>query len=364
MKSHSSLPIKGEQGGGLLNLTLPTGWNQCTPEQLEQIIIAQQVAQGNPTAWKLECFLRLTGLTLLEPPDTSLPLEEQTITVRVERLAVSEKRSWWHRLVSFFRRRVVIPLFRYNVIPTSWRRIVNYQLSTINYKLYLWQIHYWIKESLVWLDSAPAIARFPYPTYKYKDREFHAPRTHLSDWTWGQYRLAQDYMEYYFKVAAKIQSTPNTPINPSTLDAAAQARALVLATFYNGRITYIDPDTHMAKTDWRYVSTQSQDNADAFLDFPEVRFQVVLLWWSSVMARLHRLYPKCFKTAEGDKKKKKRRPKTQDPLADYAKLTATLQHITNFDSDRLEHEPHEVILQRLTQMITENEEMEKIRKKK
>ena len=82
------------------------------------------------------------------------------------------------------------------------------------------------------------------------------------------------------------------------------------------------------------------------------------------MQRLHRVYPKCFKTDDGDKKKKKRRPKPQDPLADYAKLTATLQHITNFDSDRLEHEPHEVILQRLTQMITENEEMEKMRKKK
>ena len=179
--------------------------------------------------------------------------------------------------------------------------------------------------------------------------------------------MAQDYMEYYFKVVAKIQdditASRNNDITAGRQQ-LAQARALLLATFYNGRVTYVDPETHQPKTDWRYVSGQATANSEAFIDFPEVRFQVVLLWWSTVMQRLHRVYPKCFKSDDGDKKKKKRRPKPQDPLADYAKLTATLQHITNFDSDRLEHEPHEVILQRLTQMITENEEMEKIRKKK
>ena len=129
MKSHPSLPIEGEQGRGLLNLTLPTGWNQCTPAQLEQIIIAQQRAQGNNTAWKLECFLLLTGLTMLQGPDTSLPVEEQTITVSGE---LKEKKGWW----PLFCRSVVMSLLRYTVIPTSWRRIVNFQLSTFNFQLF------------------------------------------------------------------------------------------------------------------------------------------------------------------------------------------------------------------------------------
>ena len=342
MKSHPSLPIEGEQGGGLLNLTLPTGWNQCTPEQLEQIIIAQQVAQGNNTAWKLECFLRLTGLTMLEPPDTSLPLEEQTITVSVER---KEKKGWWSRL--------------------SWRPIVNFQLSTFNFQLSIWQIHYWIKEHLAWLDTPPTIIRFPYPVWTWKGEEFHGPKTYCADWSWGQYRIAQDYLEYYFKVIGRpdLKDLKDPKALKDFKEAAAKAAALFLATIYNPRITYTDPDTHQPRTDWRYTPEQTTANADAFTNFSDIQFQVILLWWSSVMARLHRIYPKCFKTSD-DNKKKKKRHRTQDPMEQYAKLTATLQQLTNFDSQRLDHEPHEVILQRLTQMITENEEMERIRNRK
>lgn len=347
MKSHPSLPIEGEQGGGLLNLTLPTGWNQCTPAQLEQIIIAQQRAQGNNTAWKVECFLLLTGLTMLEPPDTSLPVEEQTITVSGERLAVSGKRSRWHR---FFR--LLLPL------GGDVRR-------TERGCLFIWQIHYWIKEHLAWLDTPPTIIRFPYPVWTWKGEEFHGPKTYCADWSWGQYRIAQDYLEYYFKVIGRpdLKDIKEPKALKDFKEAATKAAALFLATIYNPRITYTDPDTHQPRTDWRYTPEQTTANADAFTNFSDIQFQVILLWWSSVMARLHRIYPKCFKTSD-DNKKKKKRHRTQDPMEQYAKLTATLQQLTNFDSQRLDHEPHEVILQRLTQMITENEEMERIRNRK
>ena len=269
-----------------LNLSLPNNWNHCTPEQLEQIIIAQQVAHGNNTAWKLECFMRLTGLTMLQGPDTSLPVEEQTITVSGERLAVSGKRSRWHR---FFR--LLLPL------GGDVRR-------TERGCLFIWQIHYWIKENLAWLDTPPTIIRFPYPVWTWKGEEFHGPKTYCADWSWGQYRIAQDYLEYYFKVIGRpyLKDLKEPKALKDFKEAAAKAAALFLATIYNPRITYTDPDTHQPRTDLRYTPEQTTANADAFTNFSDIQFQVILLWWSSVMARLHRIYPKCFTGADNGSK--------------------------------------------------------------
>ena len=349
MKNHSSPPLFGGGREGAIDLHLPTSWQSCTASDLEKIVASgglpiappkgglgglphspndSEAALLNPAS-KVTCFLALTGLELLGGPDTSLPLEEQTIEV-----AMPLDRRWW-----------------------QWwkpRRKI--------FTLALWQVHYWIKEQLSWLDNPPAIPRFPYPVWKYNGREFHGPKTYLSDWSWGQYRLAQDYLSYYFKVIGGLGDNRNNDITSLRNNAKkiAEATAMFLATIYNGRVVTLDPDTHQPKEDYAWVSDQSTANMEAFMDFPPLRMQVILLWWGTTMERLHRVYPKCFKSSDKHKKKPRR---TQDPMEEYAKLTAALEHYTHFDEATINREQHEVILQRLTQMITENEEVEKIRAK-
>lgn len=341
--NNSAVPTPSKGCNGNIDLHLPTSWASCTAEELEKIVVSGILRNNDITrdndkseaadllnpALKVSCFLMLTGLELIDGPDESLPVEEQTIEV-----AMTLGRRWW-----------------------QW-----WKPRRKKYTLALWQVYYWVKEQLSWLDTPPAIPRFPYPVWKYKGREFHGPKTYLSDWSWGQYRLAQDYLSYYFKVAGSYGDGHNNGMPLSRYDDINNAAAMFLATIYNAQVMVLDPDTHQPREDYAFVSGQSTANMEAFKDYPPLQTQVILLWWSTTMERLHRVYPKCFKTT--DTKKRKRPRRTQDPMEEYAKLTAALEHYTHFDEATINREQHEVILQRLTQMITENEEMEKIRKKK
>jgi hypothetical protein len=339
-----------------IDLHLPTSWNACTTKELEAIVVSQMLVPLDPPkekekkpakvnkddgvkemrniTWKVDCLLRLAGLEMVEGPTPEVAVEEQYIMVQ----RANVKRSWW-----------------------SWLPWVK---TTENepFALYIWQIHYWIDKYMSWLDKPPYIPTFPYPVWKCKGKEFHGPKTWLSDWKWAQYRMMQDYLQYYFEITniiSKKLPKANDEERKKLEQQLRTAKALVLATVYCRRVKVVDEETHVKKRDWVYLANQSSENNRYFQDYPDVQFQVVLLWWGSQMERLHNIYPKCFKTSE--KAKAKRR--VPDPLELYAQLTATLEKYTGFDEKTIDKESHEVVLRNLSRLIEENEEIEKMRSK-
>lgn len=339
-KTHTRQDMETEQR---INLHLPNGWSSCTTEELEAIIQAQMAVGPQEQAkeedgiknvpWKIECFLRLADLEKIDGPQPAVPVEEQYITVRRVRNRRTRWFSWWRHG------------------------------KDEPFVLYVWQIHYWITQNLQWLDALPSIPKFPYPVWKSRFHEFRGPKTFLADWKWAQYRIAQDYLQYYFKTVERVQKqmpqAKTTDEQRKLMKQLNTAKSLFLATIYCGRVKSVNEDTHIKEWDWTYLPNQSTTNSRYFQSFPDIQFQVVLLWWTSTMHRLHTLYPKCFKVDK--KKKKKQRP--QDPLELYAQMTATLEKYIGTNEQELDKRTCEVVLRHLNNMITENEEMEKIRQK-
>ena len=301
-----------------INLILPTSWNSCTTEQLEIICLAKQQVQMLPAdeqtiAWKINCFLALAGMEVEEKPVT--PDEEPSYV------------------------------------------LVHSPNIPAHFKLYVWQIHYWVKEYLNWLDNNPNIIRFPYPEWRAKDNAFRGPSIRLSGWTWQQYRLLKDYLTYFFKIDEACNQNPNS----DNLSKIQTAMAMVLATIYDAKVDYLDETTQLPTHGYHYHPDQSTNNRDYFLTFPPIKFAVILLWWGSVASQLKKEYPKCF--GEAKETKKFKHPAIQDPLTEYARTTATLEKYMGVNEQELQHESYTVVLQHLQDMIKQNEEIERMNAK-
>lgn len=284
-----------------VNLTIPTSWRNCTPAQLEAICLAKQQVRNFPPDQQTLAWKTNCFLAL-----TNLEVEEADL--------IDDEGNKY---------------FLVRVSPQP------------SFPLYLWQIHSFIKDYLQWLDAIPDIPRFPYPEWENGGVTFRGPSIQLSNWTWQQYRLFKDYLELFFKVSNK---------------------EMLLATLYDRQINYIDEITQLPKYDYRYHPDQSTSNKDFFKDFPPIRVSVILLWWASTAHKLQKDYPKCFASSDKPDKKKKP-PKQQDPIADYARTTATLEKYMGVNEQQLQQESFRVVLQHLNDMIKHNEEIERMNAK-
>ena len=330
-----------------INLTLPTSWHTCTASQLEKICLAQQQAltsntADQRTAWKLNCFLSLTGLEIEEDPHPDeqgerFVIVKHTIPITEERLRVGEHCSGMGRGEGLFRKEEGAP-------------------SSL-FRLYLWQIHSFIKENLAFLDTPPNIPRFPYPEWHHDGITFRGPSLYLSGWTWQQYRLLKDYLDYYFKIEERAANNPVSDGSPVG-EKLQEAMQMVLATLYDAETDYLDETTHMPAHGYHYRPEQSTANAPHFHTFPPIRFAVILLWWASVAMKLQKDYPKCFSSGKPNKKSK--HPKPQDPTFDYARTTATLEKYMGVNEQELQQESYTVVLQHLQDMIKQNEDIERM----
>ena len=324
-----------------INLTLPTSWGTCTIEQLEQICMAQQVAMQLPAdqqgmAWKVECFLRLAGLEVMEEQQKD---EQGESFVVVRRTTPKGKEN-----------------------ATAGKN--GGETGQGEFRLYLWQIQYWVSENLAFLDTPPNVVRFPYPEWVHKGVKFKGPSLYCADWTWGQYRQVQDYWTYYFKMAEKLRDNGITSSRYNANDNAQyqEATAMLLATLYTREVEFVDDTTHMVRKDYRFVPNQSTANKSFFLTVPDIRMAVVMMWWSTMVRRLVSKYPKCF-PSPNKKEKKVKKPKMQDPLEEYARTTATLEKYMGVNEQELQQETFTVVLQHLNDIIVHNEEMERLNRK-
>lgn len=306
-----------------INLTVPTGWNQCSAEQLEAVakIILRRTAMQDryhpydPLQMKTEAFFALAGLTVLD-----------------KRTEETEDDMF---LCSYVKNKKEDP-----------------------FPLAVWQVHSFIDQHLGWLDEFTGLQLFPYHDLGHYWRfDRHWPFAHrhrlgfdgelLDGMTWQQYRFAQEWLSYYVDVNGQLATAGqsrgqvlgsegrNEPVPMTTLTEALRARTEFL------RAVYRLPDGHSPR---------------ALKQMSPARFQVILIWWQSMMREMQQKYRRCFTKGKGSQSQ------TQLPIDLYTRSTATLQDKYHLTEEQINLQPCRVILQHLEDMAQEAEELERIQR--
>lgn len=351
-----------------IDLRLPRSWNECTTAQLELIarVMLEQIQRANryhPLDMrnvKIACFFLLAQVDIVNGPDESLPIEDQFYLCR---MATDRPRRC---------------------------RLLHKSDDEKLFPLYLWQINYWLTAkaktddrnspeniaagagTLDWMDrdKGSTLTRFPYPTlrirnpqhWRRKRTEFAGPAPDMDGFSWQQFRFATDLMGQYTQLSnnlikMKKMGKFTAEQIAQQADSVDQARAMFLATIFNQRIAYIDPNTSLRTVDFHYDTRQFKDNAAYFRDFPDYRWQPILFWWTGMMQTLSRRFPHVFKVQKLDPLQ---RPST--PLEIYTATIATMQKYASLTEDQVNNQSYSLVLEHLERLSKENEEMEKIRK--
>lgn len=356
-----------------INLTLPKNWNACTTKQLELIadVMREQVERQNryrPFSMqnvKIAIFFALSGIEIVEGPNPRVPVEEQYYTCRFT------KKS---------KRELTLPFVGGK--------------GGASFSLYLWQINYWLspkaktndKESaeyvsqgagvLDWLDNENEqfLTRFPYGTIKRRRKfsfliplsykSFSGPQKDLDGFCWSQYRLASEAMQNYVQLSNNLVKMQKIgKFSQEQLDKQAKsvdmARAMFLATIFNAKVKHVETSTGMIRKDYFYESNQITDNSEYFRRFPDTQWQVILFWWTGVMHSMAKRYPHVFKVQKANKVDAK-----SSALDIYTATIATMQKYVGINEKDCNNQSYSLVLEQLERMSKENEELEKIRKKK
>lgn len=321
-----------------IDLTLPRSWNQCTAEQLELIAATilrhtQQQDRYHPFDWlsvKTELFFLLTGLEVTgevsDPVDDDPEYQHRAFLVRRARRG---------RLLSF-------------------RGHGGGGASS--FPIYIWQVQSFIEQHLAWIDDPKAapLLLFPYKQLLWEPRlqlrppflkkHWIAPGELLQDFSWREYRHLQDYMEMYVRLQNQIAKLQQGPVNRDTL--AALARQMLDARRHFLAILF--------KVEGKFLILNSQ-----FSKFNDIRWQVILFWWSGMMHYLQRQFPHCFKQT---KTKSAKRPPL--PIELYRNIIATIQKESNgLTEAEVNGQTFYVVLEHLERLAKQNEDMEKMKKR-
>lgn len=311
-----------------IDLRMPKGWSDMTVTELETVasVLVEAAAQRpalNPKQVKVKLFLALTGLEVLESANPAKPVEEQYLVVC--------RRGHVERLV-----------------------------------MYLWQMHYWMEEQMGWIDKPSNLLMFPYKEYKkwtWKGRhKYEGPSALMQNFQWRQYRIAGEYMGYFITESNRLVKMRESNVSASEikkqLHAVARAKGLFLATLFNRKVKFVDAETKLIRKEFVYVSSQSIRNWRDFEHFSDVKFQVVLFWWTGTMNWLQKKYPKVFKSTNPKKNT------VANPLELYTRQTATMEKYLGINEEELNRELYTNVLQHLQDMMDESDRMKELNNKK
>ena len=311
-----------------IDLRMPKGWSDMTVTELETVasVLVEAAAQRpslNSKQVKVKLFLALTGLEVLESANPAKPVEEQYLVVC--------RRGHVERLV-----------------------------------MYLWQMHYWMEEQMGWLDKPSNLLMFPYKEYKkwtWKGRhKYEGPSALMQNFQWRQYRIAGEYMGYFITESNRLVKMRESNVSASEikkqLHAVARAKGLFLATLFNRKVKFVDAETKLIRKEFVYVSSQSIRNWRDFEHFSDVKFQVVLFWWTGTMNWLQKKYPKVFKSTNPKKNT------VANPLELYTRQTATMEKYLGVNEEELNRELYTNVLQHLQDMMDESDRMKELNNKK
>lgn len=288
-----------------IDLHLPTGWNRCTTEELEAIAAAiiqeqQRVDRYHPFDWS-----RVKLNVALSINDIS--------TYQHNDISKGDESTW---------------LVRRPQDKEPWPITVGQLVA--------------LTERLAWIDDEKAskvIFQFPYNSLNIEhgtlNIKVQGPPPLLDGYTWNEYRLLTDWMQAYMRHS-----------NAKNADGAAQAQREFLAILFK-------------PAGEKMFNVQSS----MFNNFPPVKWQVILFWWSSLMSMLAKKFPKVFKQQPVGKGK--RRQQQQDtPWDFYNRVTATIQkYIGGLSEQDVNNATYGTILQQLEMMADEAAEMEKLKKR-
>lgn len=312
-----------------IDLRMPKGWGDMTVEELEMVasVLVESAAMRpalTPKQVKVRLFLALTGLEVIETANPAKPVEEQYLVVC--------RKGHVERLI-----------------------------------LYLWQMHYWMNENMRWLDQPSTLILFPYKEYikwTWKGRhKYEGPSSLMQNFQWRQYRIVGEYMSYFINESnrlVKMQESEGVSEKDirRQLHAVSRAKALLLATLFNRKVKFVDADTKLIRREYVYVSNQSIRNWRDFEDFDDVKFQVILFWWTGTMNWLQKKYPKVFKSSNPKKNV------IANPLELYTRQTATMEKYLGINEEELNRELYTNVLQHLQDMMDESDRMKALESKK
>lgn len=305
-----------------IDLHLPTSWNACTTEELEAIaasIISEQqrVDRYHPFDWSRVKLNVVLAVNHIEVFSEAVPTGGNSL--------------------GFFGNEEY--LVRRSKTEEPWPITVGHLLA--------------LTERLAWLDdekSDKTVFRFPYSTLNIKHETLNiamaGPPPLLDGYTWKEYRWLTDWMQEYMRIAnALAQGKREDGRGKAALDSARNEFLAVLFKPKEG------------------TSAISPLTSDIFENFSPVKWQVILFWWSSLMAQLAKKFPKVFKQQPVGKGKRKQQQK-DTPWDFYNRVTATIQkYVGGLSAQDVDDQPYGVTLQQLEMMADEAAEMEKLKKK-
>ena len=309
-----------------IDLHLPRGWNDCTTRELEQISAAmmlrqQQATRLRPFDWakvKVDVVLAVNDLRVVGDDSDDIPSTERPQTFLVQ----FRHRRW-------FRRQAPFP-------------ITTGQMMDLCSRLD------WIDASQ---DKQQPLYRFPYPVLRLSLlHEYHGPDVMLNGYSWTEYRNLQDFMQNYMRAQnhlINVQQHPRSTIEQhyDALQAIDDARACFLAVLFRAKGASANP-----------VAA-----CKPFRQFDPIKWQVILLWWSSLMQQLMAKFPRVFKAQPV---KGRNRQKQQSPWDFYNHVTATLADEYKTSETDQANETYSVTLQKLENMARKSEELERLSKRK
>lgn len=296
-----------------IDLHLPRGWNDCTTRELEQISAAM--------------MLNTQQATRLRPFDWAKVKVD--VVLSVNNLQVLGENLFRQRTRKFFRKQAPFPITTGQMMDLCSR--------------------------LDWIDAPQdkqqPLYRFPYPVLRLDWlHEYHGPDVMLDGYTWTEYRYLQDWMQAYMAASnrlLRVQRDSRATIldQRQAMQAVDDARSHFLAVLFRAKMALSDGDRA----------------ARPFRDFDPVRWQVILLWWSSLMQQLMQKFPRVFKAQPV---KGRHRQKQQSPWDFYNHVTATLADEYKTSETDQAQETYSVTLQKLENMAVRAAEMEKLSHKK
>lgn len=323
-----------------IDLHLPRHWDVLTTPQMEIVAdcIMREIAAGgksgayNPKKVKMDIFLRLTGLEIIESVRDSLPPEERYF------IAVKKNES-----------------------ESRMKRIcmkLTGNSYTAPFKVYIWQVNQWIEEGLKWLDNTSNRTIFPYPVFKSKGRIFRGPSRLMQNFNWRQYRISSDYYDYYLAESnSLVRYASRKDCDPRKLaeiqKRVREARNLLLASLFCEEVE-VRNAAGLLEKDNPYIPGQEAKNKDCFDRFTDLQMQVVLFWFIGMMSYLQRKFPKVFK--KGNPKKQQQ----VNPFEVYTRMMTNLQKYLNGASEeQINNATYTIMLENLNDMMEEHERMER-----
>lgn len=401
-----------------VDITIPQSWQQCTIDQLEIIAIAissiSHAADGfHPFKWmdvKAAIFLPLAGLEVVngtEHSDNAVKNETDIHdSAEFSELLSSEesennpdtdsnigkeegKRTIWVRFTDKFR--------------YLHRGDVKYQ-GIEEFPLTVWQVYSMIQQHLSWLgedndgnEMAPTIYNFPYPHLKcrtlhskkanhhtifqyfivpafyrispfFRDLDFEGCGSLMQDFTWQRYRYAQDFMAAYIRssnLLVRLRLHGRTASDSETkmaMDRQDEFCAKFLACCFTSRISAVDKLSGKTHKEYAWSASMLNKNAMYFRGLSVgTRWQVILLWWTSMQHYLQQKFPKCYVsspvTPKGSRKKL-----PPNPLELYVRGVATLSKYLGMTEEEVNAQNFQIILQHMNDMADESERIDKMKK--